>query len=260
MFSSARKVAVGVALLLILSGGLLAVVQYNSLRSARTTDGTVTDAEMDQYESPVGIRVNSSSVYYRPDVTYQYTVDGVTYTSETVTFGTEIDTNSRTRAASVLSKFENGSAVTVYYDPADPSQSYLLPRIDFLPAGGLVVVGLLLLADALTPWSRLARVALSQVPLSLRTSDRFSAEHPNPVGPENPTAILEARDRIDTPRTAPLWGTTASAVWLACGLGIVATALAYFLVSTPPYDVTAYGVLAVPVFLNAKILVGTARS
>jgi hypothetical protein len=240
MLSAGRKVAVLVALVLLLSGGVLGFSQYRSLRDAGTTTGTVTDAGIDSHDTVVGIRGRAEATVYRPQVTYTYTVDGERYTGDTVAFGDAIRTESRERAADVRAAYAAGESVTVYYDPSDPGEAYLLPQLDFLPAGALVAAGLLLLADALTPWSRVARVVLTRLPLVLRAPERFSADHPNPVGPDNPTAILQARDRVDAPRTAPLWGWKASAVWLASGLGIVLTVLAHVRASAAPYDVAAY--------------------
>lgn len=254
MFSSGRKLAVVVALALLMSGAVLGLMQLQSARNFRSTTGTVTTAEMDTYDSGVGARTSGETTFYQPNVTYTYTVDAETYTADNIAFGTEIDTNSQGRAVDVLSKFGAGESVTVYYDPANPEHAYLIPRLDFLPAGALMIGGLLLFADALTPWSSVSRAVLARIPLTMHLGSRFSTESPRAVSPENPTAILEARETLDAPRTAPLWGTHASAVWLACGVSIALIVLGYLLVSHPPYDVAAYGVLSLPVVLNLRIL------
>lgn len=253
MFSPGRKAAVVLALVLVSGGALVGLTQLRAVRAHQPTTGTVTAAQMDSYNSGVGARASGETTYYRPNVTYEYTVDGETYTSENIAFGKEIDTNSRDRATGVLSKFDTGSSVTVYYDPTNPADAYLIPRLDFFPAGGLVVSGLLLFADALTPWSRVARLVLARVPLAMRAGGRFAAESPNAPGADDPTAILEARASLDAPRTAPLWGRDASMVWILCGLGIILTVLAYLGASHPPYDVLALLMLGIPTFLVVRV-------
>jgi len=252
MLSPGRKVAVLLALVLLLSGGIIGFSQYRSVRDAHTTTGTVTDVEMERYES--GVRTSGETTTYEPQVTYTYTVDGETYTGDDIAFGSEFDTNSRERATDLVSQFEAGSSVTVYYNPADPDQAYLIPQFDFLPAGALIAAGLLLFADSLTPWSRVSRAVITRIPLSMHLGSRFATEGLGAVSAENPTAILEARQTMNAPRTAPLWGPDASAVWLACGLCILLTVVGYLQLSRPPYDVGAFVMLGIPIALNARVL------
>ena len=260
MFSPGRKLAVVVALLLLVGGGTMGLMQLRAVRSHHQTTGTVTATGMDTAEGGAAVRTSGETTFYRPTVSYTYTVDGESYTAEKIMFGTEVSTNGEDRAQRVRSQFETGESVTVYYDPASPGEAFLIPRMDFFPAGGLMVAGLLLFADALTPWSKLARILLARLPLTMHPGSRFSTESPNAVARENPTAIQEARRAVDQPRTAPLWGADASAVWLACGVCITLTVVGYLHFSRPPYDVGALAMLVVPLLLNVRVLQRVARS
>lgn len=254
MLSPGRKLAVAVALLLLLGGATLGLWQVQTAQSYRETTGTVTDASLESYDPGGGTRTGTDTTRYRLAISYEYTVDGESYTASNVAFGSVLDTTSRSRAERVRGQFAAGEPVTVYYDPADPSQAYLLPRFDFLPAGGLVIAGLLVLADALTPWSRVTRALLRRVPVTMYIGSRFRTERPATVGIENPTAILDVRETLDAPKTAPLSGADASAVWLCCGLGILLTVLSYLHVSAPPYDIAAMAVLSLPLLLVGRVL------
>jgi hypothetical protein len=260
MFSQGRKVAVALAFVLLASGGILGLSQLQTARSYEQTTGTVTTATLDTYDRAAGTRTDDPETMYQPNVSYTYTVDGETYTANTIAFGSEIEADSRGYAENVISNFEADDSVTVYYDPANPADAYLIPRLDFLPAGGLIIAGLLLFADSLTPWSRVTRAVLRRIPLSMHLGGRFSTESANAIAVENPMAILEARETMEAPRTAPIRGANASAVWLVCCLGIVLTVVGYFSVSRPPYGIWAYAALAVPAGLNASVLVRVARS
>lgn len=260
MFSPGRKLAVVVALLLLVSGGTIGLLQLRAMRTHQQTTGTVVETGMETAEGGAAVRTSAETTVYRPAVSYTYTVEGETYTADSIMFGTEVATNGQDRAERVRSQFEAGEPVTVYYDPGDPSDAFLIPRLDFFPAGGLMAAGLLLFADALTPWSKFARVVLARVPLTMHPGSRFSTENPSAVGTENPAAILEAREAVDRRRTAPLWGANASAVWLACGVCITLTVIGYLQFSQPPYDVGAVAMLVVPVVLNVRVLQRVTRS
>jgi hypothetical protein len=66
MFSPGRKLAVVLALILLVSGGTLGLLQLRTVRTHQSTAGTVTTAEMHTYDSGVGARVSGETTFYEP--------------------------------------------------------------------------------------------------------------------------------------------------------------------------------------------------
>jgi hypothetical protein len=90
---------------------------------------------------------------FRPEVQYEYRVDGQTYTSERLHFGMIETFSSQREAAQALDNFPPGKAVTVYYDPVRPYEAVLDRNLSHGDPGivvGAVIlgVGLLILAIA----------------------------------------------------------------------------------------------------------------
>lgn len=82
---------------------------------------------------------------YRPDVSYQYEVQGQTYTADSLGFGTS--TYGLSKAEKMLSPYAAGGKVTVYYDPQDPAQAVLEPKP--LGAANNIVLGIMLILLAI---------------------------------------------------------------------------------------------------------------
>ena len=61
---------------------------------------------------------------YRPAITYRYTVDGREFAAERITFD-EVSTGNRRESPDWVAAHLPGTALTVYYDPARPSQAVL---------------------------------------------------------------------------------------------------------------------------------------
>jgi hypothetical protein len=67
-------------------------------------------------------RVNDNDTYYwvyDPQIWYDYTVNGTAYTGQRISFGQQPE-GSEKMAQKVLEQYPVGSAVQVFYDPADP--------------------------------------------------------------------------------------------------------------------------------------------
>ena len=96
-------------------------------RAWKQTRGTVTDAD---YENPGSVGVTGSR--YRLGVTYRYAVDGVERTGNRASFFQK-DITHRLQSLSDEARrlYAKGKSVDVWYDPADPAQSVLDPRIPF---------------------------------------------------------------------------------------------------------------------------------
>jgi hypothetical protein len=70
-----------------------------------------------------------------PDIRYEYEVNGGRHESTTFEAGV-LYYEDRAKIAREINPFEVGSTVTVYYNPGNPNESYLLAR----PRGGFVVL------------------------------------------------------------------------------------------------------------------------
>ncbi len=90
----------------------------------------------DEFE-PVRARVRSSElrkhtstsggggVWWAPEIEYQYSVDGETYTSDSVWPGEDMSGTDRERREEIVDEYSEGEVVEAYYDPADPSVAFL---------------------------------------------------------------------------------------------------------------------------------------
>jgi hypothetical protein len=136
-----------VPLFFLFGGGLLLLVlaflQRSKAKKAQSwpnVPGNVLSSEM-----TMSTREDSdgdvSTVYY-PNVVYTYSVDGNTYTSDAIGVGKASTTQAK--AAQILAGYPVGTAVTVYYNPSDPTQAVLNPKgsnfIAFLLLGIVLIV------------------------------------------------------------------------------------------------------------------------
>lgn len=85
------------------------------------------------------VRINSKTHW----LTYQYTVDGQDYIGTRLTFTDDSESEFEDRR----DEYPEGMALTIYYDPGDPSRAVITPEADFgrtiliFITIGLVVVG-----------------------------------------------------------------------------------------------------------------------
>jgi hypothetical protein len=86
-----------------------------------------------------------SSVSYRPDVTYEYRVDGQKYSGDGIGFGTA--TYGKKKADSIAAVYPQGTNVTVHYDPKDPSKAVLETKS--VGGGNLIVLGIIMIGVGL---------------------------------------------------------------------------------------------------------------
>lgn len=130
----------------IVLGGVLLIVAGRSIFLGRksqswpTTPGTVLYTGMETYQSRD--EDGSLSTTYGATIQYSYEVGGTTFQSNRRTF-TEVKTSSRRRVAQILERYPQGSAVSVYYDPNDPSNCVLETGVGwsgylFLALGGII--------------------------------------------------------------------------------------------------------------------------
>ena len=96
-------------------------------------EGTVVEsgvAEVESYDSQSHRRSQSASIMYRPEVVFQYTVDGKSYTSNTVYHMSTSQLSTRKGdSLEVTSQYPVGTVVQVYYDANHPQVSVLEPGV-----------------------------------------------------------------------------------------------------------------------------------
>lgn len=119
--------------------------QWRAIRRARSTEGRVLRSE------PVELELLSRSWRsdFEPAVEYRYRVDGQEYEGEVVWPGPirpHGATGQRRSVERFLDDYPDGETVTVYYDPVDPSRSFLDPHQG--TGGYLAVAGFALLVLA----------------------------------------------------------------------------------------------------------------
>jgi hypothetical protein len=127
-------------------GGDMLWSEYKATTDYVAVDATVVSSNVDIDESrDLSSRENEIDRTHYPNVTYQYTVDGTTYTNDNVFPGPGRYSKGVGKARDVVENHPEGKQVTVYVNDADPTESYLLDETEPLAHGAFLVVGLGLL-------------------------------------------------------------------------------------------------------------------
>ncbi len=93
--------------------------------------GVVTSAEVIRTRSDDGVN-------YKPEVLFNYTVDGEEYSQGNIRYDGDWSTNKPTYANKMVKKYKVGTEVDVYYDPEEPFEAVLEPGttwMSYLPIG-----------------------------------------------------------------------------------------------------------------------------
>ena len=93
----------------------------------------------------------STMVVWSPLVEYSYQANGREYYSSRVSFGGDF-AGDRALAEKTVARYPVGSAVTVYYDPANPALAVLEPRVAFAWPTLLLIVGFFAAAIFFSGW------------------------------------------------------------------------------------------------------------
>lgn len=118
-------------------------------KSWKTSQGMINESRIVVKESSAKSRKNRSKKNrYAADIEYSYTVNGNYYTSNRIRFGmisySTIFKSGEELAREWVGKYPKSSAVTVAYDPEEPSKSTLITGVHIstwiLPMLGLVVL------------------------------------------------------------------------------------------------------------------------
>jgi hypothetical protein len=131
-------------------GGFAFFDHYQKTNNVHSVDATVLSSEVDMTYDADQNRV------YRPNVTYEYTYNGETYTSKSL-FLRNNEISSSSRARGIVSDYSAGDETTAYVHPDDPDDAYL--RDGGVPwVGGLLPIafgGFLLLLGTKKTWTSL---------------------------------------------------------------------------------------------------------
>lgn len=85
------------------------------------------------------LRVSSGEkTSYIPEIEYEYTVAGTTYTSDSVYPGPDFDIQNRNTAESLVDTYSESEIVEAYYDPENPTDAFL--ENESVATGSLVIM------------------------------------------------------------------------------------------------------------------------
>jgi len=133
-------------LLGLVTGGIGGLFVYNAVKMGRAS------TRRDAYE-PVTARVRNTELetgnygdtgraQYAPVITYEYTVDGETYTNDNLYPGpATAGSSDRSEQERMLDEYPEGETVEAYYDPDDPAVSFLKKESRSRQATSLGVLG-----------------------------------------------------------------------------------------------------------------------
>jgi len=112
-------------------GAGLAIFGFVQRKKAKATEtwptasGSIVSSRLDQRtHTDIGEWHTSTSTSYTPIVEYTYEIAGRTYQGNRVFPGTSMSYDHGT-AQGIVNRYQPGAAVTVHYDPADPTQAVL---------------------------------------------------------------------------------------------------------------------------------------
>jgi hypothetical protein len=89
-------------------------------------------------ESDVSYWNDEDGNYYRPEVTFEYTVAERQYESSRIGFGSDSSYDTTDSAWEVANRYPTGETVPVYYDPDEPATAVLEPGAT---AGSYTLIG-----------------------------------------------------------------------------------------------------------------------
>lgn len=213
----------------LLVGSAFVAQEYRTATTAVETTGTIQHAEIETYQRARPSLTGQTQ--YDANVSYSYTVDGERFRSSEVFLGAYSSSGSGERTATVAADYENGQSVTVHYLPGNPDRSYLIPRYSFLPGYALVVFGLLLGGEWLTPGAWLVEWLRDRFTDS---DPRFESDEPHTYDWEE-DAVGGTEEDVER-SNAPVTGLPAVAVWALVALATLGAVGHYLFVSAGPHS------------------------
>jgi hypothetical protein len=136
------------AALFIAVGANVVLDQQRIIADARPVPGTVVSAKV--HESTLTDPKNRRTTTYRPVVYYRFSLGNTIFTSGRV-FPLSQD-SSQSRAQQIVDRYKPGANVTVWYDPKNPTESFLIREWSFAPYL-LILCAMTFLATGLGFWA-----------------------------------------------------------------------------------------------------------
>jgi hypothetical protein len=95
------------------------------VRASKSWSSTTARIQASDVETRRSRSGSGYSTSHYPVVIYEYVVNGQRFQSRRVRFGSEIGYGFRRMAENIAAKYPNGSLVSVFYDPANPTEAVL---------------------------------------------------------------------------------------------------------------------------------------
>jgi hypothetical protein len=123
-------VCLGIFLLVFVGAGIYALTLYarEKKKGAETQTWPAVSGRVVEAYVAEDVQVDSEgdrNRVFAPRVVYEYEVNGQTYRGDRLRIGIESFSGSRRRVEQELARYPVGSAVTVYYNPANPAEAVL---------------------------------------------------------------------------------------------------------------------------------------
>lgn len=100
-------------------GGYMYLEHQSQVQDFEQTEATIISSDVEEDRG-----IDTDDVQYYPEISYEYTVDGERYQNSNVFPGEGIGKSAN--AQSVVNNHPAGAEVTAYYNPDDPSESFLI--------------------------------------------------------------------------------------------------------------------------------------
>ena len=113
-----------------------------------TADGVITSHKIDRH------RTEDGGDTYKPQVAYEYAVDGVLYNGSRITFVDIVGYGTDDAAEDRMASYPVGTTVKVYYDPSNAGISVLEPGVN-VTSFAFIIVGLCVIGLAVIPLLRI---------------------------------------------------------------------------------------------------------
>jgi len=138
-------------------GGYMWMEQGERINSYESTEATVLSSEVEVEVDRTG---DGTERTYYPEITYEYTVDGQTYENSNVMPGPGQSSTGQNRANNLVEDHPEGETVTAYYDPENPSNSFLVKNQQLMFLGVAAFGGLFALLGVASLGKRVLGLAV----------------------------------------------------------------------------------------------------
>lgn len=117
-----------------LTWGIQGVLASLASKDWPTAEGTITQSELEKRRKKGGAASNQrrNRFTYTPRVTYEFIVEGQTYTGTRLSFS-DYATSNEDQMQQVLAPYPVGTQITVYYDPDKPTECSLQTGFGWTP-------------------------------------------------------------------------------------------------------------------------------